>query len=147
MNEASRDPLEYDMQRMTLGNNSYTPSPETVAKIKFKKLPFYELIDIVLKPTILAGTDRCMQEWQFKFYVSVEKVNLVAMNRDVSLGRSDYNYQFQIRISQLVEPMSNEVTDFIPLGLTFGLVLMNVHYHLRLLILGQDLNSDDLQDL
>jgi len=47
------------MQGMTVGNNSYTPSPETVAQIKFKKLPFYEVLNVVLKPNFLAGTDRC----------------------------------------------------------------------------------------
>ncbi|XP_060873266.1 LOW QUALITY PROTEIN: E3 SUMO-protein ligase PIAS3-like [Metopolophium dirhodum] len=103
----------------------YLSSPETVAQIKFKKLPFYEVIDEVLQPTFLAGTDKCtlqnvprdMKETQLKFFVSLENVNLVAMNRDVSPGKNDYIYQFQIRISQLVEPMTNEVTDFMPLGL------------------------------
>jgi len=37
----------------------YLSSPETVAQIKFKKLPFYEVFGEVLKPTFLAGTDRC----------------------------------------------------------------------------------------
>jgi len=59
MNVASQDPLGYNMQGMAVENNSYTPSPQTVAQIKFKKLPFYEVIDVVLKPTFLAGTDRC----------------------------------------------------------------------------------------
>jgi len=36
------------------GNNSYTPTIETVTQIKFKKLPFYE----VIKPTLLTGTDK-----------------------------------------------------------------------------------------
>jgi len=53
------DPSRYVKKRMPVGNNSYTPSPETVALIKFKKLPFYEVIDEVHKPTFLAGTDRC----------------------------------------------------------------------------------------
>ena len=35
--------------------------------------------------------------------------------------KNDYSYQFQIRISQLVEPISNEVTDFMPLGLNIRL--------------------------
>ncbi|CAI6364397.1 unnamed protein product [Macrosiphum euphorbiae] len=119
------DPLGYDMKGMPVGNNSYTPSPETVARIKFKKLPFYEVIDEIHKPTFLAGTERCtlqniprgMKETLFKIVVSMENVNLVAINRDVSTGKNDYIYQFQIRISQLVEPMTNEVTDFMPLGL------------------------------
>jgi len=58
-----------------------------------------------------------MKESQFKLFVSAENVNLVAMNRDVSSRKNDYIHQFQIRIGQLVEPMSNEVTDFMPLGL------------------------------
>ncbi|XP_060857943.1 E3 SUMO-protein ligase PIAS2-like [Metopolophium dirhodum] len=125
MNVVSQDPLGYDMRGMTVGNNSYTPSPETVAQIKFKKLPFYEVIDVVLKPTFLAGTNKCsfqnvpkgMKEAEFKLFVPTEAINIVAMNRDISSGKQDYPYQFQIRISQLVEPMSNEVTDFMPLGL------------------------------
>jgi len=59
MNVVSQDPLGYHMRGMTVGNNSYIPSPETVAQIKFKKLPFYEVIYVVLKPTFLAGTDKC----------------------------------------------------------------------------------------
>jgi len=39
--------------------NSYTPSIETVAQIKLKKLPFYEVVDEVIKPTLVTGTDRC----------------------------------------------------------------------------------------
>ncbi|XP_001950665.2 E3 SUMO-protein ligase PIAS2-like [Acyrthosiphon pisum] len=59
MNVVSQDPLRYDTGRMPVGNNLYTPSPETVALIKFKKLPFYEVIDEVIKPTFLAGTEKC----------------------------------------------------------------------------------------
>ncbi|XP_060860345.1 E3 SUMO-protein ligase PIAS2-like [Metopolophium dirhodum] len=129
MNVVSQDPLGYDMHGMTVGNNSYTPSHETVAQIKFKKIPFYEEIDVVLKPTLLAGTDICtlknvpksMNELEFKLFVSLKAINIVAISRDVSPGKQDYPYQFQIRISQLVEPMSNEVTDFMPLGLCIRL--------------------------
>jgi len=37
---------------------SYMPSIGTVPQIKYKKLPFYEVIDEVIKPTLLTGTDR-----------------------------------------------------------------------------------------
>ncbi|XP_008187750.1 E3 SUMO-protein ligase PIAS2-like [Acyrthosiphon pisum] len=125
MNVVSQDPLRYDTRGMPVRNNSYTPSPETVALIKFKKLPLYEVIDEVIKPTFLAGTEKCtlqnyprgMKEWQFKLFVPAENVNMVAMNRDVSPGKNEYIYQFQIRISQLVYPIINEVTDYMPLGL------------------------------
>eukprot|EP00102_Acyrthosiphon_pisum_P020146 XP_016657356.1 PREDICTED: uncharacterized protein LOC103308383 [Acyrthosiphon pisum] len=100
MNVVSQDPLGYDMQGMT-----------------FKKLPFYEVIDVVLKATFLAGTDKCTKESLFKLFVSREAINIVAGSRDVSPGKQDYSYQFQTRISHLVEPMSNEVIDFMPLGL------------------------------
>lgn len=59
MNVVSQDSLGYDMKGLPVGNNSYTPSPETVARIKFKKLPFYEVVDEIIKPTLLVGTDRC----------------------------------------------------------------------------------------
>jgi len=59
MNVVSQGPLGNDMHGTTVGNNSRTPSHETLAQIKFKKLPFYEVIDVVLEPTFLAGTDRC----------------------------------------------------------------------------------------
>lgn len=59
INVVSQDSLGYDMKGLPVGNNSYTPSPETVARIKFKKLPFYEVVDEIIKPTLLVGTDRC----------------------------------------------------------------------------------------
>ncbi|KAE9524003.1 hypothetical protein AGLY_015650 [Aphis glycines] len=107
------------------GNNSCTPSIETVAQIKFKKLPFYEVIDEVIKPTLLTGTGRCtllnvsrdMKEAKFKHTLSLKHVNLVATNRDISHGKNEYRYQFQIRICQLIEPVPNESPDYMPLGL------------------------------
>ncbi|XP_008186608.1 E3 SUMO-protein ligase PIAS2-like [Acyrthosiphon pisum] len=113
LNVVSQDPLGHDIQERTVENNFYTPSPETVAQIKFKKLTFYEVIDVVIKPTFLAGMDkRPLQN-----FPKAEAINIVTLNRDVSSGENVYPYQFQIRISELVEPMGNEVTDFMPLGL------------------------------
>jgi len=121
----SQDALGFDMKTSTSGNNSYAPSLETVAQIKFKKLPFYEVIDEVIKPTLLTGMDRCtlqnvprgMKEATFKLVLSVEQANFVAMNRDISHGKNEYIYQFQIRICQLIEPVSNELPDCMPLGI------------------------------
>ncbi|XP_015363942.1 PREDICTED: E3 SUMO-protein ligase PIAS2-like [Diuraphis noxia] len=114
-----------NMKGSSGGNNPYFPSPEIVAQIKFKKLPFYELIDAIIKPTILVGSDRCTlqsfprgaKETLFKCFISLENVNYVTMNRDISPGKNEYIYQFQIRFSQLPEPINKEVTDFLPLGL------------------------------
>ncbi|KAE9522001.1 hypothetical protein AGLY_017606 [Aphis glycines] len=106
-------------------NNSYTPSIEAVAQIKYKKLPFYEVIDEVIKPTLLTGTDTCtlpnvhegMKEAIFKVTLSPEQANVVADNCKISSGKEEYLYQFQIRICQLIEPIPNESPDYMPLDL------------------------------
>ncbi|KAE9533268.1 hypothetical protein AGLY_009309 [Aphis glycines] len=96
---------------------------DSVAQIKFKNIPFYEVIDEVIKPTLLTGTDRLqdvsrgMKEATFKFIMSVEHANLVAGNRYYSHGKYEYPYQFQIRICQLIEPVPNESPDDMPLSL------------------------------
>jgi len=58
-----------------------------------------------------------MKESLFKIYMPVEAINIVALSRNISLVKHDYPYKFLIQISQLVEPMSNEVTGCMPLGL------------------------------
>ncbi|KAE9522060.1 hypothetical protein AGLY_017546 [Aphis glycines] len=106
-------------------NNSCIPSIESVSQIEFKKIPFYEVIDEVIKPTLLTGTDRCtlqdvprgMKEATFKFNLSLEHANLIATNRDTSHGKNEYLYQFQIRICQLIEPVPDDSPDYMPLGL------------------------------
>ncbi|KAF0752700.1 E3 SUMO-protein ligase PIAS2-like [Aphis craccivora] len=116
---------EFGLGTTASGNNSYIPSIETVAQIKFKKIPFYEVIDEVIKPTLLTGTDRCtllnvprdMKETTFKHTLSLEHANSVSKNRDISYGKNEYHNQFQIRICQLIEPVPNESPDYMPLGL------------------------------
>jgi len=58
-----------------------------------------------------------MKESSFKIFIPLDDVNLVTMNRDISSGKNEYLYQFQIRIGQLTEPITNEITDYMPLGL------------------------------
>ncbi|CAH1738368.1 unnamed protein product [Aphis gossypii] len=111
---------------MASENNSDTLSIETVAQIKYKNLPFYEVIDEVIKPTLLTGTNICtlaqfpegMKEAIFKLVLSREQVNFVSMNRTISHGKFEYPYyQYQIRICQFIEPVPNESPDYMPLGL------------------------------
>ncbi|XP_050060069.1 E3 SUMO-protein ligase PIAS1-like isoform X1 [Aphis gossypii] len=119
----AQDALE--VKTTASGNNSYTPSIETVAQIKYKKLPFYEVIDEVIKPTLLTGTDTCtlpnvhkgMKEAIFILPLSLEQINFVASNRKISSGKEEYLYQFQIRICQFIEPVPNESPDYMPLDL------------------------------
>jgi len=39
-------------------NNNFVPTPP-LTNVKFKKLPFYEVIDEIIKPTVLIGQDKC----------------------------------------------------------------------------------------
>jgi len=58
-----------------------------------------------------------MNEATFKVVLSPEHANFVVMNRKKPHGRYEYQYQFQIRICQFIEPVPNESPDYMPLGL------------------------------
>jgi len=59
MKTAPQDGIQIDLtNESTDGDNTYVPSPETLSKIKFKNLPFYELTNQTIKPTFLNGTNR-----------------------------------------------------------------------------------------
>ncbi|XP_022173661.1 E3 SUMO-protein ligase PIAS2-like [Myzus persicae] len=101
------------------------PSPQIVANYKFTKLPFYEVIKDIIKPTLLDDTSRCIlskcpegtREHEFKYTMSIEDLNYIALNRDISYGKSNYLFNCQIRICQLDQIVSTEVTDELPKGL------------------------------
>jgi len=38
---------------------SFTPSPQFLDHVQFKKLPFYEVIGEIIKPTLLTGIEKC----------------------------------------------------------------------------------------
>lgn len=62
LNLMPSDPLAYTLN--TAGsNNTYNqppvPPPQSMNNIKFRKLPFYEVLDEIIKPTILIGQERC----------------------------------------------------------------------------------------
>ncbi|XP_050528416.1 E3 SUMO-protein ligase PIAS1-like [Daktulosphaira vitifoliae] len=104
-------------------NNMYNQATHSQVNVKLKKLPFYEVISEVVKPTTLIGQERCslqnvprgMRESSFKLLLLPEHATHIAMNRDISNGKNEYLYQMQIRICQL-EP-GPEISDFMPLGL------------------------------
>jgi len=58
-----------------------------------------------------------MKEAIFKLTLSLEQANFVASNRNISSGKEEYLYQFQIRICQFIEPVPNESPDYMPLDL------------------------------
>lgn len=52
------DPMAYDMNAST-STSSFVLSTPSLANIRLKKLPFYEVIAEVINPTILVGQERC----------------------------------------------------------------------------------------
>jgi len=52
--------LRFDLNASTgRNNNALIPSPQIVANYKFKNLPFYDVIDDIIKPTLLDGSEIC----------------------------------------------------------------------------------------
>ncbi|KAL4104149.1 hypothetical protein QTP88_019462 [Uroleucon formosanum] len=128
-------------------NNAFIPSLQVIANYKFKNIPFYDVIEDIMKPTLLDGLDKCtlsnlvrgskifminsssinytfnidfisgMKECTFAHIMTMKQVNYITVNRDISFGRTDYEYQFQIRICQLDKGECDEVTDDLPMGL------------------------------
>jgi len=52
------DPMVFDINAPT-STNTFSPSTQSLANISLKKLPFYEVVAEVIKPTILVGQERC----------------------------------------------------------------------------------------
>ncbi|XP_022162931.1 E3 SUMO-protein ligase PIAS1-like [Myzus persicae] len=107
----------------TSGNSNASvsiPSSQIVADYKFKKLPFYDVIKDTIKPTSLNGSNtvtkyaKGMIKCEFKYTMSNEEIELIAMNRDTSNGKCDYPINCQIRICQLEQIVNTEVTDELP---------------------------------
>ncbi|XP_050434323.1 E3 SUMO-protein ligase PIAS2-like [Adelges cooleyi] len=117
------DPMGYNLSPNNLGN-SFNPTAQPQTNFKLKKLPFYEVISEIIKPTTMVGQERCsipnpprgMCESNFKIRLLPEDATHISMNRDMTNGKNEYLYQVQIRIC-LSEPGLNEISDFMPLGL------------------------------
>lgn len=56
---APSDPMAFDMNATTSSGNSFIPSAQTLANIKLKKLPFYQIHSDIIKPISLVGQERC----------------------------------------------------------------------------------------
>ncbi|XP_025208606.1 E3 SUMO-protein ligase PIAS1-like [Melanaphis sacchari] len=106
-------------------NNNVLNSSQTVDRYKFKKLPFFEVIDNIIETTFLIGSENCTlekftkgtKECVFTHTMTVEQASLIAMNRDISYGKEEYLFQYQIRFCQLEFGRNSEVTDYFPPGL------------------------------
>ncbi|CAH1733336.1 E3 SUMO-protein ligase PIAS1-like [Aphis gossypii] len=103
---------------------SYMDIIDLIKHCKFEKIPFYENIKEIVKLTPLRGiVEQCtlviidrprdMVEQEFLLRMTVDQINTIALNCDISNPKQKYLYQFQIRICQIGLGCS-EVTDEFP---------------------------------
>lgn len=84
--------------------------------VRLKKLPFYDLLGELLKPSSLMpqGTMR-LQENTFVFHLTPKQANDVASSRDCRAGsKMDYTVQVQMRFC--LQETSCEQEDYFPPG-------------------------------
>ena len=85
----------------------------TFADVKLRKLPFYEVMATLLKPSSLQpqGTAR-FQEQSYSFHLTPQQVSAIEQSgyRD-SQGRPDYKKQIQVRFS-LLETSCEQMDNF-----------------------------------
>ena len=85
----------------------------TFADVKLRKLPFYEVMATLLKPSSLQpqGTAR-FQEQSFSFHLTPQQVSAIEQSgyRDAQ-GRPDYKKQIQVRFS-LLETSCEQMDNF-----------------------------------
>ncbi|RXG58902.1 E3 SUMO-protein ligase PIAS1 [Armadillidium vulgare] len=88
-------------------NNSYPISPD----VRLKKLPFYDILGELLKPSTL-GSGR-YQEGTFTFSLTPQQANKIAHSRDLRPGKQDYTVQVQMRFC-LLETTCEQEDNFPP---------------------------------
>uniref|UniRef100_A0A2H8TFX7 E3 SUMO-protein ligase PIAS1 n=1 Tax=Melanaphis sacchari TaxID=742174 RepID=A0A2H8TFX7_9HEMI len=111
-----------DQDSITSGNNN--SFMQSTFNYKFNNVPFYEVIEDIIKPTLLKSSGKCtlenspsgLMECAFNHTMSNEQATLISLNRDFTKKTADFVYQYQIRICQS-EVGRSEVTDYLPLGL------------------------------
>ncbi|XP_068220705.1 E3 SUMO-protein ligase PIAS2 isoform X2 [Palaemon carinicauda] len=91
-------------------NSSYPINPD----VKLKKLPFYDMLGELLKPSSLApqGSGR-YQEATFTFSLTPHQANKIASSRDLRPCKQDYTVQVQMRFC-LLETTCEQEDNFPP---------------------------------
>ena len=94
------------VQQMNLGHQpmggnlaSMGASMSAPVDVKFKPLPFYDVHDKLIPPTVLStkGSSR-FQTSQFQFLLSLQQANDIASNRDMrQTAKISHLYQIQLR--------------------------------------------------
>ncbi|KAK4292219.1 hypothetical protein Pmani_034994 [Petrolisthes manimaculis] len=98
----------------SLANNSLTSSYPINPDVKLKKLPFYDILAELHKPSSLApqGSGR-YQESTFTFSLTPQQANKIANSRDLRPGKQDYCVQVQMRFC-LLETTCEQEDNFPP---------------------------------
>ncbi|XP_042883063.1 E3 SUMO-protein ligase PIAS2-like [Penaeus japonicus] len=98
----------------SLTTNSHNSSFPINPDVKLKKLPFYDILGELLKPSSLApqGSGR-YQESTFSFSLTPQQANRIANSRDLRPGRQDYSVQVQMRFC-LLETTCEQEDNFPP---------------------------------
>ncbi|XP_050723980.1 E3 SUMO-protein ligase PIAS2-like isoform X3 [Eriocheir sinensis] len=91
-------------------NSSYPINPD----VKLKKLPFYDILGELLKPSSLAPQNSGRyQESTFAFSLTPHQANKIANSRDLRPGKQDYSVQVQMRFC-LLETTCEQEDNFPP---------------------------------
>ncbi|XP_044744870.1 E3 SUMO-protein ligase PIAS2 isoform X2 [Coccinella septempunctata] len=120
---ASRQPPIYNQTYLTQYAPQYTQRPQQGIinanypihpDVKFKRLPFFDVISELLKPsTLIPQTTQRMQEGNFYFHLTPQQATDIAVSRDIRPGvKIDYVKQVQMRFCLLETTCEQE--DFFP---------------------------------
>ncbi|KAM4708887.1 E3 SUMO-protein ligase PIAS2 isoform 2-T2 [Discoglossus pictus] len=84
----------FDIQQLS------PPIPPVHPDVHLKSLPFYDVLDVLIKPTSLVqNTIQRFQEKFFIFALTPQQVREICISRDYMLGgRRDYSVQVQLRL-------------------------------------------------
>ncbi|XP_055648576.1 E3 SUMO-protein ligase PIAS2-like isoform X2 [Falco peregrinus] len=76
------------------------PIPPVHPDVRLKSLPFYDVLDVLLKPTSLVQSSiQRFQEKCFNFALTPQQVRNICISRDfMPVGRKDYTVQVQLRL-------------------------------------------------
>ncbi|XP_018906959.1 E3 SUMO-protein ligase PIAS2 isoform X2 [Bemisia tabaci] len=86
-------------QKQAPNPNQYPVHPD----VKFKRLPFYDILGELIKPSSLtAHGNQRSQEQSFQFYLTPYQANEIAYNREIIQGqKAEYTVQVQVRFCLL----------------------------------------------
>ncbi|KAK7083252.1 E3 SUMO-protein ligase pias1 [Halocaridina rubra] len=112
--QVSAPALSSSVGYTALAGNTHTSNYPINPDVRMKKLPFYDILGELLKPSSLApqGSGR-YQEASFTFSLTPHQANKIASSRDLRPGKQDYTIQVQMRFC-LLETTCEQEDNFPP---------------------------------